>query len=220
MPYNRRSSIWSTRDSFSSSSPSTPGTSFSTSALTPSPLAAAAAAIACPDIAECDEDSEPRPPSIIIGDEEVDDAPFDPSLSDEMFCAKREAAARAQAAHELGAGPTASLHDRLARFIGGHHPRAKHGPPSATTGAPDASPPEHRRSRFRLRRGSSAERVPSAGVQMAEEPPRELATLVACTKRPRGLSLVPLDVAQARESIVRHPEGFELKEARRANGGI
>ncbi|KIP05887.1 hypothetical protein PHLGIDRAFT_119445 [Phlebiopsis gigantea 11061_1 CR5-6] len=165
MPYNRRSSLWSTSNSFSSSAPSTPGTSASSSALAPSPLAAAAA-IACPDIAECDEDSEPRPPSIVIGDAQVDDAP--------------------------------------------------HGPPPATTTAA-AGPPEHRRSRFRLRRGSSAEPVPSAD---AEEPPRELATLVSCTKRPRGLALVPLDVAQARESIVRHPEGFELKEARSTNGGI
>lgn len=216
MPYNRRSSLWSTSNSFSSSAPSTPGTSASSSALAPSPLAAAAAAIACPDIVECDEDSEPRPPSIVIGDAQVDDAPFDPSLSDEMHCRRWEAAARAQAAHELGAGPSASLHDRLARLIGAHHPRARHGPPPATTtGA--AGPPEHRRSRFRLRRGSSAEPVPSAD---AEEPPRELATLVSCTKRPRGLALVPLDVAQARESIVRHPEGFELKEARSTNGGI
>lgn len=208
MPY-KRPSIWSVGSSGSNTSASTSGSS---SALTPSPLAAA---IACSDIAEADDEDE-RPPIITIGDEEIDENPFDPSLPDEIYYEMMQQAA---SSNRGSPPPTPSrLPERFVRLLSAQKVHRNVPPPASIPSPPSTS--TSWRSKFRLRReGSAGEHSPDPDTleHGPSGPVREQSSVVRCTKRPRrSLHLIPLDVAQSREAIVRHPEGFEIAEAKRA----
>ena len=173
--------------------------------------------MACPDIAEVDDEDE-RPPVITIGDEQIDESPFDPSLPDELYYEMMQQAASSSTGPP---SPTSNnrLHDRFARLLNAQRV-SRNVPPPASTSTHSLPSSHSWKSRFKLRRDNSLEdHSPERDAlgSPKNEQERELATLIACTKRPRAsLHLVPLDVAQAQEAIVRYPEGFELAEAKRA----
>ncbi|GJE92332.1 hypothetical protein PsYK624_084860 [Phanerochaete sordida] len=204
--YRNRSSVCSVDSAGSGSSTST---SASSSLTNPTPLT-----IACPDILEDADGEDERPPAISISDEQVDEHPFDPSLPDELYVRMAQQAA---ACAPPGASPTAgSLHERVSRLFALH--RAGAPPPATLPGSPTDTPQRAGSwlAKLRPRRESHAD---ADAPPSPTGPAREPGTVLACTKRPRrSLRLVPLDQAQQREDIIRHPEGFELAERRNGAG--
>lgn len=166
--------------------------------------------LACPDILEDADGEDERPAVISIGDEQIDEHPFDPSLPDEIHY--RMMLQQAAQASEQISSTSASLPERVSRLFAAR-------PPPAAIASPPAESPRTSGSWFaklRPRRDShDLEEVSPADALARERGVRvqEPGAVVSCTKGPsKSLHLVPLDQAQKREDIIRRPEGFELAE--------
>lgn len=204
MMFHKRPSVTSISSSDSSSTSSsrlsTPSSASSFSAQSSSPLGAS---VACPDILE-DEDEE-RPPCIEIGDEQIDDSPFDPSIPDEMYWQMMQQAASAPASPTSG-----SLHERIAKLLHSSRPRS-----SISSGTSDGPPPSSVipwKSKFKKRKDDALQdgQEPTTGGDRRATI-HEPAEVISCTKRPTT-TLISLEQARAMDNIVHRLEGFEIAE--------
>ena len=208
MPFIKRPSITSFQSSSSGTSGSTPN-SVSSSLLQPSPLA-------YPGIME-DED-EAQPPLIEIGDEVIDNSPFDPSIPDEIYWQMMQQAALSPGASSPSSG---SFQDRFSRLLGAQRP-GRAAPPSANTGTLPGSPPTPGswKSVFKKRRESATHDGGDAACNQLGQERRvriqEPAEIISCTKGPK-VALIPLGQAQQMDDIVHRMEGYEMAERRRDN---
>jgi hypothetical protein len=213
MQLYKRPSIVSITSSGASALPSTPS-SASSSLVQPSPLAAT---LARPNIMEdADEDKdEERPPSIEVGDELVDDAPFDPSIPDEIYWQMRQ---QALSLATSSSTTSRSLQEYFSRLLNSQKSGRYHIPPST---AISPSPPSvvSWKSVFRSRRENASQEGREDGLLSQDRRVRvqEPAEIISCTGRPPAV-LIPLDQAQGREDIVHRMEGFEMAERRRCCG--
>lgn len=156
------------------------------------------------------EEEEPEP-FIIIGDEQVDDHPFDPSLSDEeQLRIIRMARAASQQSSPTIPG-SSSLYDRLTRLVPNGSPKGNRSPGLARNGS------GFWRGRFRRTSSAESQAADSTPARTTASTKREAVpepgVLLSCTHSPSTIrDLVPLNTAMQRGDIVRRPEGFEMQE--------
>ncbi len=211
MSYRKRPSDCSVFSNASSSSSASTTSSASSSVYQPSPLAFVSES-SCPDIVE-DEDGEDdgdNAPNIFIGEEQIDESPFDPSIPDEVYV--RMMNMRSPVQNDAAEAPPArNLRTSLSRIVSN----------SSTRNTIPQSPGRTSswRSRFKFKRQDSVEQEDSQDAVLLGHQKRDYVPepgVVISSRHPASMrwNLIPLDTAQTRSEISRRPEGFEMAESR------
>lgn len=173
---------------------------------------------------------------IVIGDEQIDENPFDPSVSDEVYARELEqrlaAAQSAQATGRHGATPPGSILCRVFSSSQASPPsiRSQRPPPAIVASQSGGSVSSSRPWRMNLRRpraasvadtplpeaDEEADEDTNGGARGHEDKKRAIVQepgVVLSGTSPQKWGLLSLQEAQGRSDIVRRQEGFEMSEA-------